>query len=119
MKTKHWILIFAGITLVLTAVLLLRPAKSGLVGIYRDGVLIETVDLTQDRTIELDGAAGGAAACVENGKIYMKSAQCPDQICVRHGPLTEDGTPIVCLPNHLSIQWIGRDAAVDAVSGGR
>lgn len=34
-------------------------------------------------------------------------------------PLRPGGTPIVCLPNRLSIQWIERDAAVDAVSGGR
>ena len=59
------------------------------------------------------------ATGMENGEIYMESAACPDQICVEHGPLRPGGTPIVCLPNRLSIQWIERDAAVDAVSGGR
>ena len=113
MKTKHWIMVFVGLALVLLAILLLRPKQSGLVGIYRDGRLIETVDLTKDRTIPLDGAA------VQDGEIYMESAECPDQICVEHGPLHPGGTPIVCLPNRLSIQWIERDAAVDAVSGGR
>lgn len=58
MKTKHWIMVFVGLALVLLAILLLRPKQSGLVGIYRDGRLIETVDLTKDRTIPLDGAAG-------------------------------------------------------------
>lgn len=119
MKTKHWILIFTGLALVLIAALLLRPKQSGLVGIYRDGRLIETVNLTKDRTIALDGAAGDAVAAVKDGEIYMESAQCPDQVCVEHGPLRPGGTPIVCLPNHLSIQWMERDAAVDAVSGGR
>lgn len=119
MKTKHWILIFSGLALVLLAILLLRPKQSGLVGIYRDGKLIETVDLTKDRTIPLDGEAGGAVAAVQNGEIYMEAAECPDQICVEHGPLRPGGTPIVCLPNRLSIQWIERDVAVDAVSGGR
>ena len=66
-----------------------------------------------------DGAAGGATAAVQDGEIYMESAECPDQICVEHGPLRPGGTPIVCLPNRLSIQWIERDAAVDAVSRGR
>lgn len=119
MKTKHWIMVFVSLALVLLAILLLRPKQSGLVGIYRDGRLIETVDLTKDRTIPLDGAAGGATAAVQDGEIYMASAECPDQICVEHGPLRPGGTPIVCLPNRLSIQWIERDAAVDAVSGGR
>ena len=70
MKTKHWILAFTGFALVLLAILWLRPKQSGLVGIYRDGKLIETVDLTKDRTIPLDGAAGGAAAAVKNPRIY-------------------------------------------------
>ena len=107
-------MVFVGLALVLLAILLLRPKQSGLVG-----RLIETVDLTKDRTISLDGAAGGATAAVQDGEIYMESAECPDQICVEHGPLRPGGTPIVCLPNRLSIQWIERDAAVDAVSGGR
>ena len=54
MKTKHWIMVFVGLALVLLAILLLRPKQSGLVGIYRDGRLIETVDLTKDRTIPRD-----------------------------------------------------------------
>lgn len=119
MKTRSWILLFAALALLLGALCLLHPKKSGLVGIYRDGALIETVDLTKDRTIRLDGAAGGAVAAVKDGEIYMESADCPDQVCVRHGPLRAGGTPIVCLPNRLSIQWLEQDAAVDAVSGRR
>ena len=117
MKTKHWIIVFTGLALVLTAVILLRPKQSGRVGIYRDGKLIEAVDLTKDRTIPLDGAAGGATAAVQDGEIYMESADCPDQVCVEHGPLKPGGTPIICLPNHLSIQWLERNTAVDAVTG--
>ena len=117
MKTKHWIIVFTGLALVLTAVILLRPKQSGRVGIYRDGKLIETVDLSKDRTIPLDGAAGGAVAAVRDGEIYMESADCPDQICVEHGPLKSGGTPIICLPNHLSIQWLEQNTAVDAVTG--
>ena len=75
MKTKHWIMVFVGLALVLLAILLLRPKQSGLVGIYRDGRLIETVDLTKDRTIPLDGAAGGATAAVQDGEICMESAE--------------------------------------------
>lgn len=113
MKTKHWIMVFVGLALVLLAILLLRPKQSGRVGIYRDGKLIETVDLSKDRSIPLEGAA----AAVRGGEIYMESADCPDQVCVEHGPLKPGGTPIICLPNHLSIQWLERNTAVDAVTG--
>ena len=118
MKTKHWILAFAGFALVLLAILWLRPKQSGLVGIYRDGKLIETVDLQTDRVIVLDGAAGGCTARVQDGKIYMETASCPDQVCVKHGALREGGTPIVCLPNRITIDWLETaDGGADAVTG--
>lgn len=115
MRTKHWILIFAALAASLSAWCLLRPGQTGLVGIYRDGVLIETVDPAQSRRIEL----GSAVAIVEDGKIRMETSDCPDQICVEHGPLRPGGTPIVCLPNRLSIQWLQEQGGIDAVSGGR
>ena len=68
MKTKHWIMVFVGLALVLLAILLLRPKQSGLVGIYRDGRLIETVDLTKDRTIPLDGAAWSTGRSAPAGR---------------------------------------------------
>ncbi len=119
MKTKHWILVFAGFALVLLAILWLRPKQSGLVGIYRDGKLIETVDLTR-RTGRSRWTALRAARPPpyrtarstwgrRNARSDLRGAR-----AARPG-----GTPIVCLPNRLSIQWIERDAAVDAVSGGR
>ena len=67
MRTRGWILIFAGLALLLGAVWLLLPRQSGLAGIYRDGTLVETVDLQTDRVIVLDGAAGGCTARVQDG----------------------------------------------------
>ena len=118
MRTRGWILIFAGLALLLGAVWLLLPRQSGLVGIYRDGTLVETVDLQTDRVIALDGAAGGCTARVQDGKIYMETASCPDQVCVKHGALREGGTPIVCLPNRITIAWLETaDGGADAVTG--
>lgn len=119
MKTKHWIMVFVGLALVLLAILLLRPKQSGLVGIYRDGRLIETVDLTKDRTIPLDGAAAARPPPYRTARSTWSRRNAPIRSAWSTGPLCPGGTPIVCLPNRLSIQWIERDAAVDAVSGGR
>ena len=118
MRTRSGILIFAGLALLLGAVWLLLPRQSGLVGIYQDGTLVETVDLQTDRVIALDGAAGGCTARVQDGKIYMETASCPDQVCVKHGALREGGTPIVCLPNRITIDWLETaDGGADAVTG--
>ena len=68
--------------------------------------------------LTLTGPAGTNVIAVCGGEVYMKRADCPDQICVKHGPLTSGGGPIVCLPNRLSIEWLNAQTAVDAVSGG-
>lgn len=108
MKTKHWIMVFVGLVLVLLAILLLRPKQSGLVGIYRDGRLIETVDLTKDRTIPLDGC-GGRRDRRRTGRRDLHGVGGMPRSDLRGArPLRPGGTPIVCLPNRLSIQWIER-----------
>lgn len=44
---------------------------------------------------------------VENGKISMKSADCPDGLCIRQGSISSTAYPIVCLPNKVIIKIEG------------
>ena len=41
---------------------------------------------------------------IKDGKAYMKSADCPDQSCVRSHPISEPGENIVCLPNKVILK---------------
>ncbi len=41
---------------------------------------------------------------VENGKIRIADASCPDKLCVNMGYISEPLMPITCLPNHLVIR---------------
>ena len=43
---------------------------------------------------------------IENGKVYVKSATCPDGICVGHRPIFRNGESIICLPNRVVITVI-------------
>ncbi len=43
---------------------------------------------------------------IEEGKAYMKSAVCPDKICVRHRPINKSGQTIVCLPEKVTVKII-------------
>ena len=54
---------------------------------------------------------------VEPGRIRVSEADCPDQICVHQGFISDGTTPIVCLPNKLIIQIIGGGEALDAAAG--
>ena len=43
---------------------------------------------------------------VENGKIKIADASCPDKLCVNMGYISEPLMPITCLPNHLVIRIV-------------
>ena len=52
---------------------------------------------------------------VENGKIGVCEATCPDHYCMKRG-FCNSGTEIVCLPNRLTIRFLGQQE-IDAVVG--
>ena len=43
---------------------------------------------------------------IENGQAYIKSANCPDKICVAHRKISKTGETIVCLPHKLVVEII-------------
>lgn len=111
-------------TLFLAAGLLLLAAASALFLLTRrgergelvarislDGAVVEEIDLstlTQPKTLTVTGKSGLQNTIVaEPGRIYVREADCPDQICVHQGAITDGTVPIVCLPNHLIIELIG------------
>ena len=109
MKQRNWIwvVIFAAIFAGCLALWLLP--RGG-------GKLLRTLDLRQDTVVTVEGPAGENTVTVAGGEVFVSQADCPDQVCVLHGPLRRTGGPIVCLPNRLSIEWAA-GADVDALSG--
>ena len=123
MKTKHWLLLFGMVLLLcITSVLLLhRYRPDTLVAeIYQDGALVQTIDLTalkEPQEILLTNGEKENQILAENGQIAMLSANCPDHLCVRQGPIQNGIYPIVCLPNKVVIKLVsGKDSAVDAIT---
>lgn len=62
------------------------------------------------------GASGAGTVhfTISNGAVDVTHADCPNQICVHHSPITRTGESIVCLPNRVVITLRGRAARVDA-----
>lgn len=87
------------------------------VNIVQDGNVLYTFDLasTEDQTFEIEYEGRINTIQIENGRIRMLEAECPDQTCVHMGWLDSGAMPIVCLPNHLSIEYAGAGGDVDAV----
>lgn len=64
--------------------------------------------LSKDQIIPIDSdQAGYNEVVIENGKVYMKEANCRDQICVRHKAISKNGESIICLPHSVYIEVVG------------
>lgn len=81
--------------------------------IYQDGVLIQKVNLSENKeaykfTIEYssDTRHGFNTILVEDGKIGISDADCPDKTCQHMGMVNSTHFPITCLPHKLVIQIV-------------
>lgn len=105
---------------VAAAYLWLRPAGGHVARVYVDGELLYTIDLdalTERKVYTVKTDRGVNVVVAEPGRIRVESADCPDQVCVDFGWLSDSAAPIVCLPHRLVIRLSG-DASVDAEVGG-
>jgi hypothetical protein len=94
------ILSISCVLLLINRILFAKPA--GKVEISVDGKVIQTLDLTQDTDIVVEGYNGGTNRIViKSGKLHVSEATCPDKICVHQGWVEHTGENIVCLPNHM------------------
>lgn len=109
-STKFWVILIAVLLAVsvLGSVLTLG-GRTGAVtaNVYLDGQCIRSIDLSQvaeSYSFTVDGPAGTNTVLVEPGRICVSHADCPDQVCVHQGWISNSVIPIVCLPNRLVIQ---------------
>ena len=72
--------------------------------IYIDKEPCETCPLDQDAEVLLPTEDGDSELVISGGSCYMKSAHCPDQICVRHKAISKSGESIVCLPHKVVVE---------------
>ncbi len=61
-------------------------------------------DAGQYQMIKIPGKVGECVLIIKEGEAYMQEADCPNQICVHHSPVSHKGETIVCLPNRVIIE---------------
>ncbi|MDE7252050.1 MAG: NusG domain II-containing protein [Acetatifactor sp.] len=111
-KTINTVLIFSVAVIFLVSLILsifiLQPSQSHMVEIVQDDTVLYTFDMDQaedqEFTICYDNGSSNTIR-IQNGKICVAGAECPDKTCVSMGELYSKSLPIVCLPNHLIIRF--------------
>ena len=113
MKRRDFLLIGGLLLLSLLLFLVLEIGRaSGKEVIVRvDGQEQGRYSLSAEGHYELNG--GTNVLCIEDGKAYMESANCPDKVCIRRGTVSRTGETIICLPNKLTVTVEGGEEFAD------
>ncbi|MGI6491017.1 MAG: NusG domain II-containing protein [Pelotomaculum sp.] len=97
-----------------------NPAGKELtVEIYQDGQLYRQLPLAQNTHEELRVTnANGNYNIVEilDGRVRVKEADCPNQVCVNTGWLHKPGQIAFCAPNKVKVVVTGETKGLDATS---
>ena len=111
MKRFDFLLISLALAAALCAWIFTRALPRETAGealITQDGGTIALLPLNRDESLTITGEAGQINVVeISDGGVLMRSANCPDQLCVRQGRLTRAGQVIVCLPGRVVVTLRG------------
>ena len=91
----------------------MHETKGSRIEVTIDGDLYGTYSLEEDQTIKIEGKDFISILEILDGEANMTDADCPDQICVNHRPITKKNETIVCLPHKLVVKVLDREDSVD------
>ena len=122
MKNKVILFLLLGAVAASAAYLLLQreSVPAPVARITRDGALLEEIDLDKvDKpySFTLEDGRGSNTVQVDQGRIRIAEADCPDQICVNQGWISNGAVPIICLPHRLMIAIVDGGGGLDGAAG--
>lgn len=87
--------------------------------IYTNGQLYQKIGLSEAITEEIkimntDGHYNVVE--IDKGRARIKEADCPNQVCVRTGWISQPGQIAVCVPNKFNIAVKGKSNKIDTIS---
>ena len=80
----------------------LKPGSSVVINVNGEEKYRFSLNQDLEEFVICDGANENTIK-IEDGKVWVENATCPDKICVSHAPIKNDGETIVCLPNKVVV----------------
>lgn len=115
MKKKDLILIGSLLLLALIAYGLVtfiqkKSTNEAVVVITVNGKIQGTYPLDSNQTIYIPDKQNTTNKIrIQDGKVKMEEADCPDQICVNHRAIQYNNETIVCLPHQVVVEIKNKD----------
>ena len=108
-KLRNDILLVGGIvvfSLLLFVVFKLNLKDGNLVKVSVDSQVNDCYNFNEDGEYTITSGKNTNVLVIKDGTAFIKSADCPDKICVHHRPISKVGETIVCLPHKVVVEII-------------
>lgn len=69
-----------------------------------DGETVLELSLKNEAEHKVKTETGFNTVVVENGSVFVSTADCKDSVCINRGKINKKGESIVCLPHKLIVE---------------
>lgn len=114
-KIRNDLILIIGIIIIALVCLICFNACSNdenlIAEVYFENNVILTIDFEklEDETIYyVDGAKGKVGIKASKKGVWIFDANCPDQLCIKQGIISNSAQTITCLPNKIIIKLVGK-----------
>ncbi len=109
--TKSDVVLFFAVAF-LEIMLLIHPfsANSEFFSVNCDGE-VKTYPLSVNQRLDFVSNGYSYSVLVQDGRVSVESADCPDKVCVATGEISSRGGSVICLPGHFVVSVSENDDA--------
>ena len=68
-----------------------------------------TYSISDDQDIRIEQNGFTNVVRIKDKAVWMEESDCPNQLCVYQGKVTQPGIPIVCLPHGITVDVVGKN----------
>ena len=91
--------------------------NSGNLVIYKNGIIIKELSLSDNKIITMPVDTGKISIEIKPGNgVRILESFCPAKVCVHTGWIKHPGETIICLPNKILLEINGKNEEYDAIS---
>lgn len=118
-RIRNDVILAAVIVVIAVAGLLfisLTKVQGDMVVVKVDGVETYSCSLSENTRFEIKTGENNEninVVVIENGKVRVTEADCPDGICKEYRPISYVGETIVCLPHKVVVEIVGDSTEPD------
>jgi len=81
--------------------------------VERDGRLLFSAPLGENRVVDLEGPLGSTRLEIRDGRARILASPCPTKACIGMGAIARRGELLACVPNQLLVRIDGEGDGAD------